>query len=222
MWTATGGHDVLGLSATMHRISTATEAAELLRGGALLAHPTTGLYGIAADAHAAEGVARLDALKRREPGRGYIAVAGDLALMRGWWDGDPRAERLWMATWPGPLTLVCRRGPLAPDAVVGADGTVALRRELHPAVVALSAALGRPFISTSLNLAGRPPAETTEGLDPALEQALAGAWDLPPRPLGGASTLVALTPDGPRILRPGAIGLAAIQAELATAGSRAP
>jgi tRNA A37 threonylcarbamoyladenosine synthetase subunit TsaC/SUA5/YrdC len=97
-----------------------------------------------------------------------------------------------------------------------------LRREDHPAAVLLSLGLGRPLVSTSLNLGGEPPAAGLEGLSPRLAAALAGALLLPPAPCGRASTVVALEAGGLRLLRAGEVALAAVEAVLGEPGSADP
>ncbi len=203
---------------SLHRFATPTLAAAALAEGALVAHPTAGLWGIAADPRRADAVAALDGLKEREAGRGYIAVAGHADAFSGWYRKDDVVARLLGQAFPGPVTVVCEAAPQAPESVVGADGTVAIRVDRHPAVIALTERCGGPLISTSLNLAGDPPAADPDHLDERLLAALAGAFELPPTPAGRASTLVAWRPPQLVVLRAGAVDLAAIHAHVDLGG----
>lgn len=189
----------------MRQFPTAAGAADALRWGALVAHPTTGLWGIAADPFHAQGLAALDRLKARAPGSGYINVAGTATLFDGWYVEDPVVRRLLEGQFAGPLTLICAAGPAAPVGAVASDGSVAIRVEPHPAVVAITAALGRPVVSTSLNLSGEPPANDPTRLPPALADALAGSYVCDPPPAGLASTLLAWRPPSLTCLRRGAV-----------------
>ena len=197
------------------RFATAQSAAAALRAGALLAHPTQGLWGIAAAPSHADGVATLDQLKARAPGRGYIAVAGSAAAFGGWYAPDPMVNRLLSERFEGPVTVICMAGPAAPAPVQAGDGTVALRVDEHPAVCALSAALGGPLLSTSLNLPGRAPASGPDDLDPDLAAALAGVFERSPAPTGQASTLVAWRPPSLVALRVGAVSVDVIRDRVA-------
>ena len=189
----------------MRRFPTAAGTAGALRGGALVAHPTTGLWGIAADPLHKAALAKLDRLKLRAPGRGYIAVAGSAALFDGWYAADAVVSGLLSAEFAGPVTLICAAGPGAPTGTVASDGTVAIRVERHPAVIALAAALGRPLLSTSLNLGGEVPAADPWHLSPALADALVGVYACEPTPAGLASTMVAWRAPWLVCLRRGAV-----------------
>lgn len=196
----------------MARFATAILAAEALQLGGLIAHPTSGLWGIAADPLHAGAVASLDALKARQPGRGYIAVAGDRALFDDWFATDAVVAGLLALRFDGPVTVVCGAGPAAPAANKANDGTVAIRVDLHAAVVALTAALGRPVISTSLNLGGEAPAADPWNLPRPLREALTGVYCGDPAPTGQASTIVLWRPPKLACLRRGAVDPALIEA----------
>ncbi len=176
-----------------------------MRRGALIAHYTTSLPGIGVDPRNGAALLRLDAIKARVGRDGYVVVTGSVELARGWFAASDEAESLIATPWPGPVTIVLPAGTAAAPAVVSAAGTIALRIDRHPAVIALTGALGRPMISTSLNLPGEPPARMIEGLDDGLTAALDGAFVLGPRGEGVASTLISLLDGELRVLRSGSV-----------------
>lgn len=144
-------------------------------------------------------------------------AAAARALAREWpW----AAERLAAEFWPGPLTLVVPAGGDAPDAVSD-RGTIALRPAADPVSAALLAAWRGPLFSTSANRRGEPPSEAVadalralrgvEGSD-AIGVALASVPSREPRepglrPRGRPSTIVDVSTEPPRVLRPGALSL---------------
>lgn len=195
-------------------LSPAERAARALVDGCLLAHPTSTVYGIGGRPDGSTD-ARIDALKGRVAGSSpLLRVAPDVptALRRlpgiRW---DRRAEALSASFWPGPLTLV-----LADGSATG----VALRVEAHPLLREVLAALAGVMSSTSLNLAGRPPASTVTDARAVLRAfpedqrriVFLPGGDLPGPP---ASTLVSLLGPTAEILRPGAVGAGAIADVLA-------
>jgi L-threonylcarbamoyladenylate synthase len=189
------------------------EAAAALRAGELVILPTETVYGLAADAGDAHAVAKVYAAKGRPAFNPLIAHVADLATARRIARLDDRAERLAARFWPGPLTLVL---PIADEAAVcdlaraGLD-TVAVRAPAHPIAHALLEAFGGPLVAPSANRSGRPSPTT---LADALEEtgtAAAAALDGGPCPIGLESTVVALL-DAPRLLRPGAVTRAEIEA----------
>ena len=136
-----------------------------------------------------------------------LAAAERLAVF------DDRARALAEAFWPGPLTLVL---PIAPDTPVcdlaraGLD-TVAVRVPAHPMARALLARFGGPVVAPSANRSGRPsPTTFADAVEETGDRA-AVALDGGPCQVGLESTVVALL-DRPRLLRPGAITRAQIEA----------
>src|SRR5690606_2430759 len=108
---------------------------------------------------------------------------------------------------PLPVTLVFDASNEAPPALVGPEGTVAIRRTSDPFCRALVAAAGRPVLSTSANRAGEPPVSRFEDLDPAVLAAADHAVDAG-RPLGGVPSTVVRIVDGRLVvLREGAVGI---------------
>src|ERR1700731_4422951 len=79
-------------------------AAQILRGGGLVAFPTETVYGLAADATSDAAVERIYAAKARPKFNPLIAHVQSLeaALEQGVF--PPHALRLAEAFWPGPLT----------------------------------------------------------------------------------------------------------------------
>lgn len=190
-----------------HLFGNAAQAAACLRQGRLIVHPTEGLYGLGADAVQDAALDALDALKGRRPEQGYILIAANLADCDGWFMPEPRVAALLAHTWSAPLTVVCAAGPLAPRRVCHSEGTVALRIDRHPATQALGAALQRPWVSTSVNLGGQPPALHWRDMAPEVAQAIAGVYDLQPLPRGSASTLVRMSGGSLQLLRAGELAL---------------
>src|ERR1044071_934010 len=97
-----------------------TRAARILRSGGLVAFPTETVYGLGADASSASAMAKLYAVKRRPVEHPVIVhfAAPDAAFE--WASEIPEvARKLAKAFWPGPLTLILKRSPLAKDFITG-------------------------------------------------------------------------------------------------------
>ena len=188
-------------------------AAAALRGGGLVILPTETVYGLAADAGDARAVAAVYAAKGRPAFNPLIAHVADVAMARRIAVFDDRAERLAAAFWPGPLTLVL---PIAVEAAVcdlaraGLD-TVAVRSPAHSMARALLEAFGGPLVAPSANRSGRPSPTTFSDAVEETGASAAAALDGGPCRIGLESTVVALL-DEPRLLRPGAVTRAEIEA----------
>ena len=203
-------------------------AARLLRAGSLVAFPTETVYGLGADATSAAAIAAVYAAKGRPRANPLIVhLAGRDAAEREA-EFDARAARLAERFWPGPLTLVLRRRAgtrLSPLVGAGLD-TVALRVPDHPMALELLAATRRPVAAPSANPSGRLSPTTAGHVAATLGDRVAMILDAGPCRIGVESTVVDLSaPDAARLLRPGGVPRAAIEAEigaLAAAGHGAP
>ncbi|MGZ5306093.1 MAG: L-threonylcarbamoyladenylate synthase [Actinomycetota bacterium] len=183
-----------------------TDAVAAVRRGELIVFPTDTVYGIGAAPHDPTATARLFEAKRRPHGltlpvlTATVELAGTLA----WF--DDRAERLAVALWPGPLTLVLPRARASLNWDLGGDaGTIGLRVPSHPLALAVLAAAG-PVATTSANRSGAPPAVTCDELHGAFGD-LVAVYLCQEEPLEGVeSTVVDLTHRDARILRAGRVG----------------
>ena len=189
-----------------------TAAADLLRGGQIVAIPTETVYGLAADASNADAVARVYAAKGRPDFNPLIVhvpnyeAAEQLAVF------NDLADKLAAAFWPGPITLVLpqREGAPVTRAVTAGLLTIAIRCPAHPVMQAVLA-------KSRLNLAA-PSANKSGGISPTrAEHVLASLGGAVPMILDGCpceagleSTIVAVRDNGWQILRPGPVTAEAI------------
>jgi L-threonylcarbamoyladenylate synthase len=183
-------------------------AAEVLRGGGLVAFPTETVYGLGADATDPEAVGRIFAAKGRPVDHPLIVHLGDPDLVDAWADDvPPEAHLLADAFWPGPLTLLLWRSPKAPDAVTGGLDTVGLRVPDHPLARMLLDAFGDGVAAPSANRFGRVSPTTAADVVADLGAEVDLVLDGGPCQVGVESTIVDLTGDEPLVLRPGGVGL---------------
>ena len=181
-------------------------AAEILRGGGLVAFPTETVYGLGADALNAEAVGKVYAAKGRpsdNPMIVHISQKGDMTKLT---DGiTPDVEKLMAAFWPGPLTMVVPAKDLIPRVTTGGLATVGVRMPEDETARALIAAAGTPIAAPSANLSGKPSptrySHVAEDLDGRIDAIIAGD----DCKAGIESTVVDMTGAVPTILRPGVI-----------------
>ncbi|MDP1696997.1 MAG: L-threonylcarbamoyladenylate synthase [Xanthomonadaceae bacterium] len=198
---------------------TSTNTAEIatavaaLRAGAVIGLPTETVYGLAADAMNPAAVARIFALKGRPVDHPLIVhIAGIEQLPRFARDIPDSARQLAAAFWPGPLTLIVRRQSNVPDAVTGGQNTVGLRAPAHPLAQRLLRAFDGGLAAPSANRFGRISATCAEHVREEFGEQVPLVLDGGPCTLGIESSIVDLSAALPRILRPGAISRAQIEA----------
>ncbi len=187
------------------------EAAELLRGGGLVAFPTETVYGLGALALEPLAVRSIYAAKGRPLSNPLIVhVLGEddaRPLVTRW---PLEARQLAARFWPGPLTLVLPRTALVPDECTAGGETVGVRAPSHPAARALlqrlRAPLAAPSANRSAHVSPTSAAHVLRDLNGRIDAVLDGGRC----PVGIESTVVAL--DGPpRLLRKGAVPRAEIE-----------
>jgi L-threonylcarbamoyladenylate synthase len=192
------------------------EAARLLRAGRLVALPTETVYGLAADATDGKAVASIYAAKERPSFNPLIAHLPDAEAARRQGLFDAPALALAKAFWPGPLTLVV---PVSPGCTVsdlaraGLD-TVALRVPAHPVAHAVLAAAGRPIAAPSANRSGRISPTLAEHVLADLDGRIDAVLDAGPTAIGVESSIVACLGGAPKLLRPGGVPRAALEAAI--------
>jgi L-threonylcarbamoyladenylate synthase len=192
-----------------------SQAAQVLRAGGLVAFPTETVYGLGADATNPAAVAAIYVAKGRPTTNPLILHGHDVAAVG-------RAVSTWSKSaillaerfWPGPLTLVLPRSTLVPDAVTAGLGTVGVRVPDNRVALELLAKVGVPIAA--------PSANRSTGISPTRAEHvvndLAGRIDLildaGPTSVGLESTVLDLSTDPPRLLRPGAITARQLEAAL--------
>ena len=181
-------------------------AAAVLERGGLVAFPTETVYGLGADASNAQAVARLYAVKGRPADHPVIVHFASAQDAFAWAREVPDAARQLAARfWPGPLTLILRRSPLARDFVTGGQDTVGLRVPSHPVAQELLSLFGSGVAAPSANRFGlvspTTAAHVREDLGGDVELVLEGGAS----EVGIESTIVDLSGQRAVLLRPGGI-----------------
>ena len=143
------------------------EAAWTIGKGGIVVFPTSGLYGLGADAFNDLAVRRIFEIKRRDIRKPL------LILIRRCEDVyplvthvPPAAKRLMDHFWPGGLTLVFEANHMAPLALTAGSGKIGIRMVKHPVAAALIEAIQRPITGTSANISGFDGCHRIDLLDP--------------------------------------------------------
>jgi L-threonylcarbamoyladenylate synthase len=188
-------------------------AVAALKEGRLVILPTETVYGLATDAADPTAVARIFEAKGRPRFNPLIAHVASLERAEAIAVFHDRARALAAAFWPGPLTLVLpiKDAEAVCDLARAGLDSVAVRVPGHPLARDVLAEFGGPVVAPSANRSGRPSPTTyihaLEETGTAAEVTLDGG----PCQVGLESTVVALI-DQPRLLRPGSVTRAQIEA----------
>lgn len=194
------------------RSAALASAAQALRAGALVAFPTETVYGLGARARDPRAVEHVYALKGRPAQHPLIVHLATASTLSDWAAHLPAAaEALAAAFWPGPLTLVLRARADVPAVVTGGADTIALRVPGHPVALALLELVGEGVAAPSANRFGRiSPTRAEHVLDEFADVEDLSVLDGGPCRVGLESTIVDLSSDHPRLLRPGGVSVVAL------------
>ena len=192
-------------------------AAEIIRLGGLVAFPTETVYGLGANALDAQAVAKIYRAKQRplnDPLIVHLASPEDTETLADLSRLRAKVQALTARFWPGPLTLVLPRRPELPPIVSAGLDTVALRMPNHPVALALIRASQTPIAAPSANRFGHVSPTTAQHVLDDLGGRIDVVLDAGPTTVGVESTVLDLTCDPPRILRPGGVTRSQLRAVL--------
>jgi L-threonylcarbamoyladenylate synthase len=132
------------------------KAADTLLGGGVIAYPTEGVFGLGCMPDDVAAIARVLAIKNRDPDMGLILIASNKEQLNGWIapdaSGIPAADASQPTTWIAPAQAHV-------SALVRGDHSgIAVRLTTNATAAAICDAVDSPIVSTSANVTGQPVA----------------------------------------------------------------
>ena len=186
--------------------STPALAAQIIRDGDLVAIPTETVYGLGANGLNEEAVAKIFEAKGRPQDNPLILHVADAADIEKFCHSIPQAAyALANAFWPGPLTMVLPARDTVPKRTTAGLSTVAVRCpdcEITRQIIRLS---GVPIAAPSANISGKPSTTPAQHVLHDHDGKIHAIVDGGACRVGVESTIVDLTDERPRLLRPGGI-----------------
>lgn len=181
-------------------------AAELIKGGELVAFPTETVYGLGANAFDVEAVNKIFIAKGRPQDNPLIVHIPEYKNSLEIAEGIPdEAYMLWMKYSPGPLTLVLKKKPVVPNIVTAGYDTVAIRIPNNKTALELLVRCALPVAAPSANLSGRVSSTEAKHVYDDLKGRIPLILDGGQCLVGIESTVLDLTKNIPVVLRPGYI-----------------
>ena len=185
---------------------TAQIAANIIKDGGLVAIPTETVYGLGADGLNPDAVAKIFLAKGRpqdNPLILHVAEPEQIALFCH--DIPDAAYALAEAFWPGPLTMVLPARDTVPKSTTAGLSTVAVRCPDNAVTRQIIRLAGVPVAAPSANISGKPSTTTAQHVYHDHAGKIPMIVDGGACRVGVESTIVDLTEQPPRLLRPGGI-----------------
>ena len=185
-------------------------ATDILGQKGVLVFPTSGLYGLGADAFCAAAVDRVFAIKRRPAHKPLLLLLPGIHDMAKVVRSVPDYAELLLGLWPGGITLIFKAGDRVPVSLTGGTGKIGVRMPAHPVAKALVEGFGGPITGTSANLSGLPATASVTDLDLRIRNQVDMVLDAGPLAGVSGSTIVDVTCWPVRVVREGRVPRRAI------------
>lgn len=184
------------------------KAAEVLRGGGTVAFPTETVYGLGANALDGAAIKKIFQAKGRPSDNPLIVHIGEMSQVHELAAYvSPSAKKLMEAFWPGPITVIVKKGQRIPCEVTAGLDTVGIRMPAHPIALALLKEAKVPVAAPSANTSGKPSPTVADHVIEDLTGRVDMIIDGGNAEVGVESTVIDASGDEAVILRPGAITL---------------
>ena len=181
-------------------------AAAAILAGEVVCFPTTGLYGLGADAFNIGAIKRVFEIKRRPPDRPVLVLVDSVDQLKELVVRVPvSGHDLIKRFWPGKLTLVFQARRAVPDLLTAGTGKIGIRVPGHTVARALLAELDCPITGTSANISGEPGCHRISDLPESVCRAVCMVLDGGDLEGGVGSTVVDVSGEQPIVLREGAV-----------------
>jgi L-threonylcarbamoyladenylate synthase len=193
------------------------QAATVIKNGGLVAFPTETVYGLGANAFDEKAVKEIFIAKKRPADNPLIVHIYSLDQLEQITGKIPTKIRsIARDLWPGPLTFLLSRSDNVPEIVCGGTKRVAVRMPAHPVALKLIEKSGVPIAAPSANLSTKPSPTSAlhvmSDLDGRIDLVLDGGDTF----FGVESTIVDMTSEPYKLLRPGAYGPEDLRRKLGT------
>lgn len=182
------------------------EAKKILENGGLVVFPTETVYGLGANAFDKVACKKIYEVKGRPSDNPLIIHIGDISQLNKIAKNiSDDAKKIIGRFWPGPLTLIFDKTDIVPNSVTGGLETVAVRMPNHNTALNLLKKTEIALAAPSANISGRPSPTKASHVVNDLFGKVDMIIDDDSSEIGIESTILDLSEDEPRILRPGFI-----------------
>lgn len=180
------------------------QAAEIVRGGGIIAYPTDSCYALGCHLDDKAAVTRIRAIRGLDENHHMSLMCRDLAEIARFARVDNSTYRLLKANTPGSYTFLLEATKEVPRRLQHPKrATIGLRVPDHPIAQALLDELGEAMVSTTLLMPGdAQPLADGEEIRARLERQIELVLDAGPCGFG-MTTVVDLSGDQPQLIRAG-------------------
>lgn len=180
------------------------EASKIIKNGGLVAIPTETVYGLAADGLNSKAIKKIFDAKNRPMDNPLILHISKIdEIYRLVKEVEKKHLEILSKLWPGPLTVILKKSEIIPDEVSAGLDTVAIRMPKLDITRAFIYLCETPLAAPSANLSTKPSPTNAHDVFEDMDGRIDAIIDGGSSDIGIESTVLDLSQDVPKILRPG-------------------
>ncbi len=144
------------------------EVVEILKQGGIILYPTDTVWGIGCDATNYNAVKKVFKIKQRQESKTLICLVNNYSMLERHVDNVPNMAYTILDVAVKPTTIIYDNPAGVAENLIAEDNTLAIRVTQDEFCQKLIKYLGRPLVSTSANLAGKPTPKSFKEIDEAI------------------------------------------------------
>jgi len=141
---------------------------KVLRIGGIILYPTDTIWGIGCDATNKDAVEKVYLLKNRPDNKSLIILLADERDLLSYVSAPDMEIFVYLNTVQKPTTVIYDGAIGLADNVINEDGSIGIRIVKDAFCKHLIKRLGKPLVSTSANIAGKPAPQVFKEIDPLI------------------------------------------------------
>ena len=129
---------------------------EIIKNGGLVVMPTDTIYGIIGDATNVDTIRKVYEIKKRDFNKPLLMLVNSVDMLKKYVLNITDLEtELINEYWPGPLTIIFKKGIELSDLLTAGKDTIGVRYPDNNMLLDIIGKVGRPLLSTSVNISGK-------------------------------------------------------------------
>jgi L-threonylcarbamoyladenylate synthase len=145
-----------------------TNSLKVLKEGGTLIHPTDTVWGLGCDATNKLAVANIYKIKQRSESKSLIVLVDGFAMLQRYIPGIPSVILDFLRNRTKSTTVIYTNPMGLAQNVIASDNTVAIRIVKEGFCYELIKQFGKPIVSTSVNISGKPTPKSFKEIDESL------------------------------------------------------
>ena len=176
------------------------KALNVLNNGGIILYPTDTVWGIGCDATNKISVQRVFAIKQRNESRAILTLVNGFSMLEKYvkHSSSITTAKQIMETHNRPVTFIYPMANCLAPNLIAEDGSIGIRIVQDPFCQQLIAEFGKPIVSTSANISGKPTPATFDDIQEEIKTAVdyVVRWKQNDKNPTTASSIIKLNLDG--------------------------